>query len=128
MRKVLWSVFVLLAVASCLAGPAWAQQTVFDYDGDCRVYYKMTALTSSSAIPSTYVTHSSWGKARSTLLSVESSAVRMTLDGTAATTSVGHTLSSGDSYVIRGYHNINNARFAEATAGTLPNVILTICY
>ena len=54
--------------------------------------------------------------ARMALVTVETDAVRFTVDGTTVSATVGHKLDAGDSLTIYGYQNIQKARFHRVTS------------
>ena len=54
-------------------------------------------------------------RAKAALVTVETQSVRVTLDGTTATTTVGHLLAAGDALLIHGTDCIRKARFIAVT-------------
>ena len=63
-------------------------------------------------------------RAERAFFTVETAAIRYTIDGTTPTTTVGHLLSSGDIVLIDGYENIANFR-AIRTGGTSASIKVT---
>lgn len=123
---------ILIAVALMISVPLWAQQnSVFDVEGEALGHQKITTAA-ATGFSATYLNLTGVGMPKAVLISVETAAVRFTLDGTTPAVTgggqAGHKLSSGDSYVIRGYGNIQRARFINETASNGGVVISTFFY
>ena len=96
---------------------------VFAHDGECLGY---ESLTTAAAIgfTSTFYMYSRSGTGdgkipmKAALITVETADIRFTLDGTTptttATTAVGHVMTSGQNYVIRGWDNIRKFQCVNA--------------
>lgn len=67
-------------------------------------------------------------KAKAAVISVEDADIRFTLDGTAASTTVGHMLYKYGSYEIVGEKNIENFRCIDAVAGVASSVKCTFFF
>lgn len=63
-------------------------------------------------------------RAKRVLISVETSTIRATWDGSTPTTGFGHKLGNGDVFILEGYANIANFKFIE-TVGTTAFVEVT---
>jgi hypothetical protein len=61
------------------------------------------------------------------LVTVESNPIRIRLDGTAPTASVGHLLNAGDSYLVEGEGNVTNFRMIRQS-GTDATVMCSYFY
>lgn len=126
MRKVLWSVFAILAVASCLAGASWAQQTVFGYEGDAAHFETITCGATAGTPSSSYV--SATVRPRAALLTVYSQNVIVSFHGTAASATVGHQWVANAQYEVRGYMNVKNISCINAVSGTTGYLRATYFY
>ena len=131
---------ILLGVAMavlliCATAHAQVGQ-VFDMEGDALSYEKLSTITTATGFTTTKVTLDTYqGKrnAKAVLISVEAAAVRFTLDGTtpvvtATSNGTGHLLNSGDSYVIRGYGNIQRFQCINAVDSSGALVFVTYFY
>ena len=63
--------------------------------------------------------------AMAALVTVEDNTIRFTLDSTAATASVGHLMSAGQSYVIQHESDVVNFRCIDAVSGATGNIKVT---
>lgn len=66
------------------------------------------------------------------LLTCEDQTVNITFDGTAPTaaagTNVGHAFAAGESYVIRGIHNVKNFKCIDRVSGSTGTVKVTVFF
>lgn len=120
---------LLVMVLGLVFSPcAWGQYqypTVFDVEGEAVDHPDITPVTSTTFTASSVCVEASGGGkkcAKAALISVETGAIRFTLGGTTPTvtsgTAKGHLLNVGDSYVIRGYENVQRAKFIQAVTAT----------
>lgn len=131
MKKIIFG--VMMAVLIC--STAYAQTSVFDLEGNGLTYEKITTAT-VIGFTSTKVTYNSgtgYLNAKAALITVEVAAIRFTLDGTtpvvtATSTGTGHLMNAGDSYVIRGYGNIQRFQCINAVASSGALVFVTYFY
>lgn len=131
---------LLVMVLGLVFSPcAWGQYqypTVFDLEGTAAQYETLTPAASTSFTSSKICSDASGGGkvcAKAALISVETGAIRFTLEGTtpvvtATDGGVGHLLNVGDSYVIRGYENISNFKCIQAVTATGGIVRVTYFY
>ncbi len=120
MKRALLAVFFVLA----LCGTAFAQYqypTVFDVEGEAAQFDELSSMTSATGFTASKVCVDSSGGgkvcAKAALVTVETAGVRFTLHGTDPTTSYGHPMNAGDSYVIRGFGNVQRAKFINSSEG-----------
>lgn len=137
MKKVMF-LGVVAALLVCTA--AFAQQNqVFDLEGDAAAFETIGTTTSSIGFTAAYLNNTgvknsngTWGLPKAVLISVETAAIRFTVDGTTPTvtsgTAAGHLMNSGDSYVIRGYRNIEKFRCINAVGSSGAVVKVTYFY
>lgn len=133
-RLILFIMCLGLVFAPC----AWGQyqySQVFDYEGEAAQYETLTPVAATAFTASKVcVDDSAGGKvcAKAALISVETGGIRFTLEGTTptttASTSVGHLMASGDSYVVRGYGNIQRFKCIQAVTETGGVVKVTYFY
>jgi hypothetical protein len=96
---------------------------IWSPEGECRTYEKLsTGLTSSVGFTAAKLLYKG-NIARSVLITVETAAVRFTMDGTAAVVTAtaggtGHLLDIGQSFIVRGQESIRNFRAINAVAST----------
>lgn len=121
---------LLLMVLGLVFTPlAWGQyqySQVFDNEGEAAGFETISTTTASIGFTSSKVcvTASDGGKvcAKAALISVETAAIRFTLDGTTPTvtagTGAGHLMDSGDSYVVRGFGNLQRFRCINAVGSS----------
>jgi hypothetical protein len=90
-------------------------------EGECRTYEKLsTTLTSSIGFTEAELLYK--GRiAQAALITVETAAIRFTMDGTAAVVTAtsggtGHLMDAGQSFVVRGHESIRNFRAINAVA------------
>lgn len=129
-------VFLSILLAFLIAFPVvvHAQQgQVFDVEGDAQAYEKLSTITSSTGFTAAKIQTAGGAQARAALISVETAAVRFTLDGTtpvvtATSNGTGHLLNAGDSYVIRGANNIKRFRAINAVDGNGALIFCTFFY
>jgi hypothetical protein len=119
---------------------AWGQgyqyAQVFDNEGVAAQYETLTPVASTGFTSSKSCVTDSTGSSRvcakAALISVETGGIRFTLEGTTptttASTSVGHLMAVGDSYVIRGFENIQNFKCIQAVTATGGVVKVTYFY
>lgn len=91
--------------------------------------------TATGITPSKYATtdiHGVKKLATGALLTCEDQTVNITFDGTAPTaaagTNVGHAFAAGESYVIRGIHNVKNFQCIDRVSGTTGTVKVTLFF
>lgn len=94
--------------------------SIYAPEGDCLAYEKLSSLTAATAFTAAKATYK--GKiAQSVLITVETAAIRFTMDGTTPVvtggTEAGHKIESGQSFVVRGYKSITNFQCINETAG-----------
>jgi hypothetical protein len=105
----------------------------FQHDGEARGY-EAIATTASIGFTSSFYNYSSVSNMpmKAALVTVETADIRFTLDGTVptttATTAVGHLITSGQNYVVRGYENCKNFRCINAVAASGATVKATYFY
>ncbi len=116
----------LLALALIL--PAHAQMTVFDLEGTAKDHEALSSITTSTGFTSSKVNHATYGPAKAALITVETAGVRVMFHGSDPTTSTGHPMNAGDSFVIRGTANVSQTRFINASAGNGAVVRATFYY
>lgn len=131
------TILITLIVAVMLCATAHAQSNqVFDLEGDALAYEKITATTASVGFTAAKVTldqGTGLKYAKAALITVETAAVRFTLDGTtpvvtATSNGTGHLMNAGDSYVIRGWGNIQRFRAINAVASSGSIIFCTFFY
>lgn len=89
---------------------------VVEIYGDAVGFEILNPTTATGISPSIQV--SSGGlQAKQALITVENQPVRMRIDGTAPTATVGHIIGAGGSYVINGHQNIRNSMFINTGSG-----------
>jgi hypothetical protein len=102
---------------------------VTDIPGIAGAYEKLNP-TSATGITATLVKPTSGSynnnQAAAALITVEGGAIRFTLDGTTPTTSVGHNMAVGDSFMIRGVTNVSNFKCIDN--GGTSSVYVTVFY
>jgi hypothetical protein len=131
---------LLLTVMGLVFTPlAWGQyqySQVFDNEGVAAQYETLTPVASTKFTTSkSCVAASDGGKvcAKAALISVETGAVRFTLEGTVPVVTatgggVGHLLAVGDSYVVRGFENVQKFLCIQAVTATGGIVRVTYFY
>jgi len=105
----------------------------FQHDGEAKAY---ESITTAAAIgfTSTYFMYPSTTPLpmKAALITVETADIRFTLDGTAptttATTAIGHLMTSGQNYVVRGWENIRNFKCINAVGSSGAVVKATYFY
>ena len=83
-----------------------------------------TGITATLKVPTSGTYNRN--NAVSALITVEVAAIRFTLDGTTPTTTVGHSMAVGDSFMIRGPVNVDN--FSCIDNGGTSDVHVTVFY
>jgi hypothetical protein len=106
---------------------------VYAPEGECRAYEKLsTGLTSSLGFTAAKLLYK--GRiAQAVLISVETAAIRFTMDGTAAVITAtsggtGHLVDVGQSFVIRGTESVRNFRAINAVASSGSVVICSFYF
>jgi hypothetical protein len=95
---------------------------IFANDGECLAYEKIGTTTSSIGFTAAKVEYK--GRiAKAVLITVETAAIRFTMDGSAAVVTatgggVGHIVDVGQSYVVRGTKSTRNFRCINAVASS----------
>ena len=85
--------------------------TVFAHDGECKSYESITTAAVIGFTASNFnLAANQYRPMKAALITVETAAIRFTMDGTAPTTTaggaVGHLVSAGQSFLVRGWENI----------------------
>jgi hypothetical protein len=108
---------------------------VTDILGDAGGYENIVPGNTATGITATLLNatiHEATKQAMGALLTCENETVNFTFDGTAPTaiagTNVGHALAAGNSYVIRGIHNLRNFQCIDAVASSAGTVKVTILF
>lgn len=90
---------------------------IYSNDGKCKSYEKIGTTTSAIGFTTAKIaltTGDSYMEAKTALVTVETAALRFTMDGTtptvAAGTGAGHLIEAGQSYVVRGVEAVRNFR------------------
>lgn len=82
---------------------------VYSGDRDAGGYEAITVSTTAIGCTGTYVVHSTTGlQAQGLFLTLETEPIRFCIDGTTATTSVGHLLSAGQTLTLTSPNDIKN--------------------
>ena len=95
---------------------------VYAPEGECRAYEKIGTTTSSIGFTSTVLLYK--GRiAQAVLITVETAAVRITMDGTttvvtATSGGTGHLVDAGQSLIVRGTESVRNFRCINAVASS----------
>ena len=135
MKKLVFAILIVLGMVA----PCWAQYQypeVFDLDGEAAQFETISTTTASIGFTSSKVCvdKSGGGKvcAKAALISVETAAIRFTLDSTTPTvtadTGAGHLINTGGSYLIRGFGNVSRFRCINAVASSGAAVKVTLFY
>lgn len=135
MRKIKFALILFLVLLPFCAWGQYQYPAVYDLDGEAS-QFETLATTGSIGFTSSKVCvdNSGGGKvcAKSALISVETAAIRFTLDSSTPTvtsgTAVGHLMNSGDSYVIRGFGNIQRFRCINAVGASGATVKVTLFF
>lgn len=93
---------------------------IYSPEGDCMGYEKLSTITAATSFTATEYTYK--GKiAQAALITVETAAIRFTMDGTTPVvtggTEAGHKIDAGQSFVVRGYKSISQFKCINETAG-----------
>lgn len=95
---------------------------IYASDGDCKTYEKIGTTTSSIGFTAAKLEYQ--GRiAKAVLITVETAAIRFTMDGSTAVVTatgggVGHLMDVGQSYVVRGTISVRNFRCINAVASS----------
>ena len=95
---------------------------IFASDGECRAYEKIGTTTTSIGFTATKLLYK--GRiARAVLITVETAAIRITMDGTTAVVTAtaggtGHLVDVGQSYVVRGTVSVRKFQCINAVASS----------
>jgi hypothetical protein len=110
---------------------------VFAQDGEPRGREKISDTSTAIGFTNTFFMYDKSGglakiQIKAALISVEGAAIRFTIEGTTPTvtagTAVGHTLYSGDNYMIRGWEACRNFKCINEVAGNGAKVECTYFY
>ena len=129
---------VLSLVCAPLAWGQYAGTQVFDMEGVAAQYETLTPTASTAFTAAKVCTTNTGGGsgqtcAKAALISVETGAIRFTLDGTVPVVTAtaggkGHLMNVGDSYVVRGLENIQKFLCIQAVTATGGSVKVTYFY
>jgi hypothetical protein len=92
---------------------------VYSPEGECRRYEKLSSITASIGFTSAKIEYK--GRiAQAALITVETAAIRFTMDGTTPVVTggsvAGHKMDAGQSFVVRGTESIRNFRCINESA------------
>lgn len=105
---------------------------VFSMEGEAGNFETLSSITASTGCTNSLLKNSTGQPCKCLYITVETADIRMTFDGTTptttATTAVGHLVTYGSNFIIKGWENIRNFRCINAVAASGSVVKVTFLY
>lgn len=103
---------------------------VFTLDGEAKNYESIGTMTASTGFTAAKIVSSTGQPCKAAYITVETADVRITFDGTTptttATSAVGHLITYGSNFMVKGWENIAAFRCINAVAAS--GAVLKVTY